>query len=139
MEPSDLFGGLGKFEEEAESVKDPEGRVIELNKQRRASQVQGGLIKEQSGKCAADYECGCPASEAADGGSCVVGKGRTCRSHRSFCSVCGLPSCQRHRVIVNGMPVCHNCYTVSSDPTWIVLLAIALLGVVLLLRLRFGS
>lgn len=137
MTASEWNDAPGKYEDEADYFEDPDGNIDWRIRKRHATRVRGGRIDEKSGICRRDYDCGCPGT-AIDAGSCRVSGARVCATHREWCSVCGLPVCQRHRTVVNGLPICHSCFRTDTSPTWVLYLAIALFGVLFILYLTGG-
>lgn len=137
MTASEWLDAPGKFEEDGDYFEDPDGNIDWRARKRHATRVQGGRIDEQTGRCIRDYDCGCHGGKP-DGGLCAVGRRRVCAEHSLLCANCGRPNCQRHRTIVSGLPVCHACYRTDSNPDWVLLLAIALFGVLLILYLTGG-
>jgi hypothetical protein len=132
MTGSEWNDAPGKFQDDAEYFEDPDGNIDWRARIRRASRVDGTHIHEKSGKCVRDYDCGCHGGKP-DGGQCYVGGRRVCAEHSLLCSNCGRPSCQRHRTLVNGLPVCHACFQTESNPDFFLCLAIALFALVLYL------
>jgi hypothetical protein len=118
--------GPEKIEEEAQFVETPEDGFIDwLSRLRKHATVEGNKILEAVGSVVRDRCCGCPATSP-DAGMCRPGKRRLCSTHAAWCSACGLPCCQRHRILVNGLPVCAKCYTPAESPNWILFLVLVL-------------
>lgn len=133
MEPNDLFGDLGKREQEGECVLPPRGQPELRSLKKRITKIDGGLIEEEAGTCACDYGCcGCPFG-APDGGTCICGQ-RCCKHHASLCSVCGRVVGFRHFSILSTtrLPVCHECFKHEGSQPWIILIVIGLFALVLL-------
>lgn len=128
--------GPEKLEEQGEFTEAPDGWVDLISRQRRATRVDGGRIIDARARLVRDFCCWCPPSKA-DGGLCAVGKRRVCADHAVICSICGRPSCHRHRSIVNDVPVCHECLRQERHPDWVLFVAIGLFGLVYFLYLHF--
>lgn len=124
-----------KNEEQIDCVENPTGRVDWRARIKKIAQIRGNRITEVVGQLGRDFCCWCPPSKQ-DAGMCVVGQRRVCADHALTCSVCGKPSCHRHRTMVDGLPVCHECYKPAANPLWVLFAVLGLFLIAFLIMMK---